>query len=608
MNRAGRLRYAAGGLLLALTAEASGRRLGIEALAAASPHVQYGLLCAGLALVVWGLAGGEARSERPWDWWAWAARHRGEIALVAGLALAALLLRLWHIGGAIRVLVDEIHFVSGVVSFWKPDEHIGLLSPMTNISPFTWIYPYWQAGLVEIFGRSLASLRAASAIVGALTIPALYLLARTLFDRQTALAAALLLASFPPHLHYSRIALLSIADPLVGTLALAFLARGLARGRRLDWALGGACLGLTAYFYEGGRLLFPPLAAAWAGWSWAGAPAGRRRALDGGLLVAGLAAASVAAPVAYVLLAGSSPLSGRMSASGLNADYWLGLLFAPASGLVAHLRDHLLPAVLVLFARPDATPYYGGETALVLPPLAPFFLLGAGWALGRWRHPGGRLLSLWIGLTALGNSLLIISAASTRYVVAFPALALAAAVGLRHGLGWLLPSQTAGTGFAPGAWLRRNAPALLAVAFGLWQLGYYFGPHLGAFDARFRAAQPGRDQDDAVFRALALPPGTQVHLVSRRSFDRGYAARLAAFLRDDLVVTGYVGDELTADILAALSPQVTHAFFVEPEDAGTLARLQSAFTLEGPSFSPYPVALDEQWALFVAPPAGELTR
>ena len=163
--------------------------------------------------------------------------------------------------------MDELNFVSGMTNFWKPNHPIGLLTPMDNISPFTWLFPYWQSIFVGIFGRNMAAIRAVSAVIGGLTVPALYLLAQTLFNRRVGLLAAFLLATFPPHIHYSRIALLSITDPLMGTLALAFLARGLKRGTRLDFALAGVFLGLTQYFFEGGRLLFPALALAWViGW------------------------------------------------------------------------------------------------------------------------------------------------------------------------------------------------------------------------------------------------------------------------------------------------------------------------------------------------------
>src|SRR5690606_27829994 len=115
----------------------------------------------------------------------------------------------------------------------------------------------------DILGHNLTGLRIFSAVFGTLTVPALYLLARELFDRRTALLAALLLATFPPHIHFSRLGLNNIADPLFGVLALAFLVRGLKRGGLRDYALSGVMLGLTQYFYEGGKLLYPLLFGAW---------------------------------------------------------------------------------------------------------------------------------------------------------------------------------------------------------------------------------------------------------------------------------------------------------------------------------------------------------
>ncbi|GIL13971.1 MAG: hypothetical protein BroJett038_26910 [Chloroflexota bacterium] len=558
------------------------------------PHIQFGLLAAGIALVTWGLSRNGTQPDEPpradpRPWWVF--------GLLAALTAGALVLRLLYAGESIRVLVDELHFLAGTLSFWKPHENIGLLTPMTDTSPFTWLFPYWQANLVALFGRSLGSLRAASAIVGALNIPALYLLARALFDRRVALLAAGLLAVFPPHLHYSRIALLSITDPLFGTLALAFLARGLQTGRRLDYALAGTFLGLTQYFYEGGRLFFAPLAAAWvlmlamlwrknvAAYHWRG------------LLAAGAAALLVSAPVYYTLLARGAPLAGRMDASGLNAAYWNGLLADPVNGLAAHLTQRVFPALLVYAAIPEATAYYGGGLPLVLPPLAPFFLLGLILALRQFRRPGNLLLLLWPGLTALANSLLVVSHASTRYVVVFPALALASAVGLEAACRRV-------TRRAPG-WARAAVPIGAAAVLAAVQVGYYFGPHLGSFDANLRATRPHRDLEDTVYRSLDFPPGTQIHIVSGSLFDRGYANQMLAFFRPDLEAVGYLGsEELIAD-LPRLRHTTDQAFFIEPEDVRTLAALQANFALEGPFFSPYRVAPERQFVLFFAPRLGE---
>jgi 4-amino-4-deoxy-L-arabinose transferase-like glycosyltransferase len=70
--------------------------------------------------------------------------------------------------------------------------------------------------------------------------------------------------TFPPHIQFSRIALLHIADPLFGVLALWFLIRAIRSNRRLDWVLMGVSLGMTQYFFEAGRLFTGALILAWA--------------------------------------------------------------------------------------------------------------------------------------------------------------------------------------------------------------------------------------------------------------------------------------------------------------------------------------------------------
>ena len=117
---------------------------------------------------------------------------------------------------AMRFLVDERSFIDGTYSAAQSPFN-GLLQPFSSISAFPFVFPYWQSLGMKLFGMGLVGFRATSAIVGALTVPGLYFLVRTLFDRKTAVLAALFLATFPPHLQFSRIGINNIADPLIGT-------------------------------------------------------------------------------------------------------------------------------------------------------------------------------------------------------------------------------------------------------------------------------------------------------------------------------------------------------------------------------------------------------
>lgn len=579
---------APGALALWALAEANGSLLGVEALHGLSHHAQFGLLVAGCALVAWGLGGA------PWP-------HRldlprREIAFVAAITLIALGLRFWQLGDAVRVLVDENHFTVGIRVFWdRPAPDVKLLTPMPTAASSPYLYSYWQMGAVELLGRTLTGLRAVSALFGALAIPALYLLARTLFDRRTAVVAALVLATLPPQLHFSRLGMNIVADPVFGTLALAFLARGLRGGRRLDWALGGVMLGLTQYFYEAGRLLFPLLALGWlaGGWIvWRPRPALR------GVLIALLAFALVAMPVYYTLAGLDFPLFSRLEKTEMGADYWQRDREPDTlSTRLAHFRQSLMLYV----NSPENTIvfyflYYGGKHPFVLEWFVPLLLLGGGIALWRWRRPGALPL-LWVLATSAGNALLVESAVSARYNVVFPALALLIAVGLCHLPPLLWPPRWS-TGW------QTALIAALAVVIAVWQAVFYFGPFLRTFNVEARDYLT-LDADDALLRAAVLPPGTPIYLVGNGILPQSDAQNFLSYLADGLIVQVIAPSAVTDEMLAALPRDHEVAIFVGRNDAATLNRLLITF---GPQFLQYTthpdVPPEKQFVLYRVPPTG----
>ncbi len=566
---------APGMLALLVLAETNGRWTGIDALHSVHPAAQLALFGTGIALVAVGLGGVPPLFSRAHRSRESTYRVAGEIALLLALTAAALALRLYRLGDSIHVLVDEAHFVLGV-NYARLFPDLRLLEPMPTTASFPFLFSYGQKLAVDIFGRNLLGLRAFSAVLGALTVPATYWLGRQLFDRTTALAGALVLLAFPPHLHYSRLALNNIADPLFGTLALACMARGLRTRRRIDWALAGAMLGLAQYFYEGGRLIYPALAAAWLAF---GMLAWRPRSPLRGVLIAALAFALVAAPLYYTLLGVDFPFTDRMDKAGYNDLYWS--YEREPDNLTTRAR-HFWHALLHLVHAPENTVfhyylYYGGRHPLVLEWLVPLLLLGAVIALWRWREPG-ILLPGWVLATLAGNALLVESAVSARFVLAFPALALLIAVGLRHTL--------ALTGFPVLAALLRDRQRasrvlatlvlLLGVGIAAGQGVYYFGPHLDRFNAEVREF-PSADAEDALLRAADFPRVTFVHLVGTRLLPQRDAQHFADFLTDGLVVQVHAPDAITPILLHSLRRDVPHAFFVEPGERDVLALLAATF-------------------------------
>ncbi len=550
--------------------------------------------------------------------------------LILPIVVLAFAVRFWELGDAVHHFVDEIHFSTAIAHFWlAPDSNVPLLAPFGSITAFPWLYPYLQAGAVGIFGRDLEGLRAVSAVLGTLTVPAVYLLAKTLFDRKTALLAALLLATFPPHVHFSRLGLNNVADPLFGTLALAFLARGLKSRRRMDFAIGGAALGLTQYFYEGGRFLFIFLPCLWLiGYILVGSrdrfralitpvgtrhgvstppdhqtassaplpamrpkevPVGGRGAGGGDVPIRGiitflLAAFLVAVPVYYALYALQRPIAARMDIVGVGGSYWLR---AVTSGGGQTLDQHLFMPFLTYVFMPEQALYYDGDHPMILELFVPVFLLGAAYALWRGRGPG-MVLVLWVLLTSAGNSLMTYAAIYARYVVVFPALALLMALGVRQVVPLILPSRINA----------RFGAALIAgviLAISAIQAVYYFGPHLELYNQRMR---PRADEEDALFRSVPFPPGTRIHLVTRETLDSSYVQGVLGYLADHLSVTIITPDQVTPDYLLGLSRRIDHAFYVEPKDTLTPQTLGQYFSLLPPAYSPFNVPQDKQFALY----------
>ena len=560
---------AQGFLLLGLDVAISANWFGLTAKNFA-PSLQFVILLLGVIAIARGMGGPFRRLRLE-------ARSAVPLALIL---LLALVLRVVGLGDTIRTLVDEVHWINGIQHlWWHPQD--GLLTAGSTYLPTTLVYSFWESSAVALFGRNFFGLRIVSAVIGTLNIWALYLLARALFDRTTALAAAFILATFPPHLHFSRIAMAHVGDTLFGTLALAFAARGLRENRRLDWALCGVMLGLTQYFYEGGRLLFPLLLLAWLALL-ALLTRGHLRDHWRGIGVAILTAVIVAAPVYVVILAQQSSLTNRMNDAGLGWGYWFRLL---AGKLTLKEQANLVLRLTVPFQiyvhLPELAVYYGGGTALILTAFVPPALLGVGYTLWRWRTPALVVL-LWVLATAVGNMMLRDNGQAPRFVVSFPALALLIALGLRSTLGVL--------GLRAPSALRLGLLALLAAVIGVVQITYYFSVHLPVYNAQLREAKPYPDGTDAVLRSLALPAGTQIVLISDPPSDENVPRTLLGFLtvpspKAPLIAVS--AKDVTSRYLMELARDRNYAFFIQPGHEDVVRRIRQYFSLSAPETTPY---------------------
>lgn len=121
------------------------------------------------------------------------------------------------------------------------------------------VYTYSQVPFIAAFGLSELPVRLTSAFYGVLTVAALYLLAKRLFDDEAvALGSAAVLAILPWHIHYSRTGMgENVTFVFFLVLSLYLFYRGLERPKL--WLLSGVSFAVTLYAYRSAWVTVPPL-------------------------------------------------------------------------------------------------------------------------------------------------------------------------------------------------------------------------------------------------------------------------------------------------------------------------------------------------------------
>ena len=174
------------------------------------------------------------------------------------------------------LLISILTFLGGVLRFYKlgllpgfidgDEGRFGLIildilhGQQSNMFITTFgnstMYFFFLAGVMKLFGVSVSTLRIGSAIGGTLTIPFLYLFAKSIANRRVAVISSIVLLASNFHLYFSRImSVTSIQDGLVATASLYFLYTGLKNKSQTRMLLSGLLLGLGIYVYMGARLI-----------------------------------------------------------------------------------------------------------------------------------------------------------------------------------------------------------------------------------------------------------------------------------------------------------------------------------------------------------------
>jgi 4-amino-4-deoxy-L-arabinose transferase-like glycosyltransferase len=400
-----------------------------------------------------------------------------EVATVAALTFLAFVLRV--------AALDSVPYTLGGDEAWH-----GLLARQVLSgeirNPFSMGYMsmptlfYWPLSWsLWLVGNSVTGLRLPAVLVGTFTVPVLYLFARDLWGRRTALLSAVFLASYDFHIHYSRLGANNVWDTLLVVLTLWALDRGLtaeqgsggaspAWGAYRSFLGAGLAMGLGVYFYTGARLL-PALVAAYVAFVWFQ----RRGQLKGlglhlGLLV--LAFLVVAGPMLSYAQANPDEWNARVNQVGILQSGWL----AREPGLTGKSTVHLLAeqflrAAGAFHAFPDRTMWYGAERPLLGFLAGAFAVWGMAWALAHWRDRRYFLVLLWFWAVIISGGMLTESPPSSqRLVIAIPAVALLVVFGVEQSV-WL-----AGRLLQLDRSRENLTLGLLVAILALSSIGYYF--------------------------------------------------------------------------------------------------------------------------------------
>jgi hypothetical protein len=283
------------------------------------------------------------------------------------------------------------------------------------------IYQYATAPLVGLFGLKVWAVRLTAVLVGVLTVSFLWRLARELFDDQTALVAAAILAISPWHVHFSRWAQQGIFMPLLFTIAAWGTVR-FRQGRRAGLPIAAAAIAIAAYAYDVGRVLAPLFLLLLA-------LVARRelREHKRWAAVSALVLAVLVAPTLWFVMRQPEEAMARFRRISIAQP---GMLPAQVVGkFLVNYAKHFDPVYLAF--RGDREPRHSvGKTGEIYPLELPFLLLGI-YFLARRRDGAAAIVIGWIAIAPVASSMTNVGIPhALRSLAGVPAFALAIAVGV----------------------------------------------------------------------------------------------------------------------------------------------------------------------------------
>lgn len=247
---------------------------------------------------------------------------------------------------------------------------------------------------VRLLGQTVPALRIMSALGGALTVVAVYWLARATFDIFIARLSAIILLASHFHIHMSRIALNNIWDGFFAAAAALGLWYGWKSGRRIGFVISGLALGLGQYFYVTIRIL-PLLFLIWTAAAWLVRRERFRERLPGLLLAAYLALLTFL-PMGLYYSRHMDQFMARIMPVTVSDDWLAVESTSQSAGPLQIAGQQILKAAGGFVYEPLRLLYDPGVPLLLITAAA-LFLIGLLWAL---LNPDLRYLLLLLPIAA----------------------------------------------------------------------------------------------------------------------------------------------------------------------------------------------------------------
>jgi len=429
--------------------------------------------------------------------------------------------------------------------------------------PTLWFFA--QALSLRTFGNTVFGLRMLSALVGVASVPAMYVFARLLYGRPTAIAAAALLASYHFHIHFSRLAMNNIIDPLAALVIFTAFLYGYQTRSPFSFALAGVALGVSQHFYMGSRLdpiiiLAVLVHQLVSERQWLLSLRWHLALLALGFLLG-------IGPLLGFFVAHPQDFAARMAVVGIFQSGWFAHQQASGVTSLQIFADQAQNAFGAFTYQPDRGPFYDPHIPLLDSASSVLFVFGLMVTVRVLRHIGAALILSWLlGVAIFAGVIFVGTPQSQRYIIVAPVLCLLIALGINQ-IGavvrWTLPiTQRQMHGLS----------AIMVILLVVWNIHFYFAEYTprniyGGVNSEIAEAVGNylHDQPDHVFAYFFGPP--------RMFYGNGTIRFLASGVPGaDVLATIHTADELPP-LPAGLRP----IFMFLPERADELRAIQERY-------------------------------